>query len=919
MENPGFSNVNIFRKIQEVIILACWRLVSTFPKSVIGVGFVLALICAVSASLWLHLDSDQDNLISHELPFQKRNLEQIKNFGDQEYMFLVIETGGTESGKEQARDFARHMAAKLKKRPDIIHKVYYRMSARDMGNGVLLFANQDEIKDFTKLSEEFAPRVQTFADNPGLTGFIHLSADLLGARSNSSSGRSKADADGGFNSGPEMFYPFMNALGNVVGAIQSELRANASVTPSDQESDDSILGLDKLGMHYFFTQNGKLLIMRILPKKDFGEMDVIGPALNFVRKSLEETRTEFPKVSAGLTGRPVLSADEMHTTNNDMTLAAIISVVLVGLLFVFVLHGWLRPMLVMASLGCAMAWTFGFALVFVGSLNLLSIVFALVLVGIGVDFGVHIVMRYVEGVRVGLSPDDAVREALLHTGPGVLLGALTSVCAFYTVVGHDFVGLAELGLIGGTGILFCLIAMLTVLPSMMLIAGRNNWFPSSVPRATTIPVMDKVVSKPVTVLLVLAAISLLAIPGLQKVRFNYNLLELQAKGLESVNFEHKLIKESDESTWFAVITKPNIDEVKATIAELKKLPSVGRIDSILDFIPTEQDQKAALLQHASSTFDNISFSQAPEKVEASNLLPEMDRLMIALENLEEKLFSAGAVNELKSVSKLIGQLDSCMIILENKPESAEALNAIQYSLVTEMRGMFNWVQKILSVKSVGPKELPETLSSLFIGKDGAYMIKVSPAKNVWDFDLLRLFVADLRTVDSEVTGVPVVVLESSQLMLDTFLEAAGLTFALVAIILFLSSFSLSYVILALVPLAVGLFWLLEIMGLTGVTFNLANFFAVPILIAIGVDGGVHFLSRRAELRRGQKLYNTSTPVAVGLSFCTTMIGFGGLLIAHHRGLESLGNIMLIGSLTCLISNLLVLPAIFNIIDKAKRR
>lgn len=914
MEIPGFSNVNIFKKIQEVFILGCWRLVSSFPRAVIACGVILALICAVSSSLWLHLDSDQDNLISHNLPFQKRNLEQIHNFGDQEYMFLVIETGGTEKGKERASEFARSIASRLKKRPDLIHQVYYRMCAKDMGAGVLLFASPEEIKDFTKLSEEFAPRVETFANNPGLTGFLSMSADLLGAGSDNASSRRKAETQSGLNAGPEMFHPFIGALGNVLVAMQDQLEGNASKVP-----DDSILGLNQLGMNYFFTKNGKLLIMRILPEKDFGQMDVIGPSLAFVRKVLNETRAEFPKVSAGLTGRPVLSADEMDTTNNDMTIAAVISVVLVGVLFIFVLHGWLRPVLVMTSLCLAMAWTFGFALVFVGSLNLLSIVFALVLVGIGVDFGVHIVMRYVEEVRKGLSPDDAVRESLLHTGPGVLLGALTSVCAFYAVLGQDFVGLAELGLIGGTGIIFCLISMITVLPAMLLIAGRKNLFPSSHPKAVTMPFMEKVVSKPVPVLLVVVIISLLALPGLRKVGFNYNLLELQAKGLESVNFEHRLIKESDESTWFAVITKPTLDEVKATISKLRQIPSVGRIDSILDYLPKDQEQKADLLKHASTVFNKISFSEAPEKVEASNLLPVMDRLMISLENLEERLFSAGATAELKQVSALITRLDACILILEQSPKKADGLNSMQYSLVTEMRHAFNWVQQVLQVKSVGPDDLPNTLRSLYVGKDGSYMIKVSPSKNVWDFDLLRSFVSDLRKVDPAVTGVPVVVLESSQLMRNTFLEAAGLTFALVALILFLNSFSLSYVVMALIPLVAGLFWLLEIMGLTGLSFNLANFFAIPILIAIGVDGGVHFLARWSELKDGEKLYYTSTPIAVGLSFCTTMIGFGGLLIAHHRGLASLGSIMVAGSATCLFGCLIVLPAVFRLIEKIKRR
>lgn len=271
------------------------------------------------------------------------------------------------------------------------------------------------------------------------------------------------------------------------------------------------------------------------------------------------------------------------------------------------------------------------------------------------------------------------------------------------------------------------------------------------------------------------------------------------------------------------------------------------------------------------------------------------------------------------VSALIGKADSCIEMIEDNPSVTQNLSPIQSRLVAELSTSFAWLKEILEVRSVTPENLPAQLRSLYVGKDGQFMVKISPVGNVWDFDKLTGFVADLRKIDPHVTGVPVVVLESSLLMRETFLEAAALTIGLVALILFLSSFSLSYVLLTLVPLVVGIFWLLEVMGLFGLSFNLANFFAIPILIAIGVDGGVHFLARWKELSEGERLYHTSTPVAVGLSFCTTMIGFGGLLLAHHRGLASLGGIMVTGSATCLVGCMVVLPTVFRLIEKIKER
>ncbi|WP_421902814.1 MMPL family transporter [Maridesulfovibrio sp.] len=896
--------MNIFYNFLEKLIRSIWKLVRKAPVAIVICAVLLAAVCAGSSALWLKLDSDQDNLISHELPFQKRNLEQIRNFGDQEYMFVVIKTGGTEAGKTKAAQFASTLATKLKKRPDLVKEVHYAMSARDMGPGVLMFASPDELRQFVSLARDFGPLGKEWLEAPGLSRFLDMTAGLLDGE--------KGGEKGG-SANPEMFGPFIGALDNLVGEMQSSLVSG----PTLETMNAPVFDLDKAGIQYFFTRNDKLLIMRILPKKDFRVMDVIGPSLHFVRSSLETVRAEYPEVEAGLTGRPVLSADEMHTTDQDMTIAAIISVIVVGLLFMFILHGWLRPMLVMGSLFCAMAWTFGFTLVTLGSLNLLSIVFALVLVGIGVDFGIHIVMRYVEASDSGMSPDEAVEEALVHTGPGVLLGGLTSVCAFYAVLGQEFVGLAELGLVGGTGIIFCLIAMLTVLPSAMLIAGRRNWFPSSRPRMATLPFMEKVISRPVTVLLVFGLLTALAFPGFQKAGFNYNLLELQAKGLESVEYEHVLIDDSDESTWFAVMTRPDLESVKSLIGELKQVSSVGRIESILDFLPEGQKEKADILRGEAEVLQGINLDARNSHLVPSEVVTSLENLIESLEGLEEKLFSAGAKDELDKVGEIIDRADSCLEILQKNPADAVNLTPLQARLVSELSSSFAWLKEILEVQSVTPDDLPEHLRSLYVGKDGSFMVKISPVENVWDFDKLTGFVADLRKIDPEVTGVPVVVLESSLLMRETFLEAAGLTIILVSVILFLSSFSISYVLLTLVPLFAGIFWLLEIMGMTGLSFNLANFFAIPVLIAIGVDGGVHFLARWKELSKGERLYHTSTPVAVGLSFCTTMIGFGGLLLAHHRGLASLGGIMVTGSATCLVGCMVVLPAVFRLIERIK--
>ena len=678
---------------------------------------------------------------------------------------------------------------------------------------------------------------------------------------------------------------------------------------------------------YFFTPNGKLLIMRLLPVKDYGTMDVIHKPLQMVRKAIDDARAKFPSVTAGLTGRPVLQADEMKTANNDMTMAATVAIGLVAILFMIILHGWLRPFLVLLCLLTAMAWSFGFATVAVGNLNLLSIIFALVLVGIGVDFGVHMVMRYVEVNKGGLEPEDAVKATMFKTGPGIILGAVTSICAFYSVLGSDFVGLSELGLIGGTGVLFCLISMMTILPAMLLIAGKKKLFPSSAPRVTAMPFFDPLLRKPMLVILILTGISLAGLPGLFKVRFNYNLLELQAQGLESVEYEKVLIDSSGESTWYAILTVNSLDDVKRLTQRVQAMPTVDKVESVLDFFPEQQAIKSQLYREAATAL------KPAEKEIVLTGVPDGDRLTKALstfsdtfENLEEQLFTSGAAKELSEVAQILKYTHSAQDLLKPEKEKAALLGEMQKGLALDLNNFLKKLITWLKAEQMTPDDLPSSLKDLHIGKDGKYQIKIIPKEDVWDFDKLNHFVSGLRQVDPEVSGVPVGVLESAHLMHRTFLSAAVLTIVLVMMILWLYSRSFRYIFLTILPLGVSVLWLLEIMGWFNIHFNLANFFAIPILIAIGVDGGVHLLARWRELQnplnhhpneKPRGLFHTSTPTAVVLSFATTMIGFGGLLFAHHRGMAGLGTVMVIGSFTGMLASVLVLPPVLKLMGNFK--
>ncbi len=882
------------KKLQKKLFEKLWALVSAAPGWILVGALLLAALSVLASVLFLHLDSDQDRLVSPDVPFQKRYLEHLENFGDQEYIYAVIEVDETAESREQARQFADALAERLKQRPDLVEAIYYRIGATDLGEGFLYYASEQELEGIVTAARVLGPLTGQWLQDGRLSRFIDQLAVLLDAPVESAEAMDEA-----------FFGTAVGALQGLFDAMQAALEGEDPTGP--------YLRLEADADQYFFTDSERLLVMRLLPVKDYGTMDVIAEPLAFIREALAETRKEFPQTLAGLTGRPVLQADEMSTTDRDMRRASVLAVTLVGLFFMVILRGWLRPLLIIASLLLAMAWTFGFTTATLGVLNLLSIVFALVLIGIGVDFGVHVVMRYIEGRHDGMSVEQAVRTALVQTGPGVLLGAVTSVCAFYAVLGSDFRGLAELGLIGGTGILLCLISMLVVLPSLLLLVGRRSRRTEAPPRLVTVSFLEDVTDRPRLLLGLLLLVTLIFAPGLARTRFNYNLLELQARGLESVEYEHRLIEASGESTWYAISVAEDLEQGAVLRQRFLELPSVAAVESLIDLLPERQEQKAAILSRALAVVPPPPFARIePPSPDAAELQTALGGLQERLENLEEQLFAAGAGGELILLGNLLERVTSLRETLSGNPDSAARLVDLQEGLWQEGAAGVTRLHGWLSAEPVTVGDLPPSLRDLYIGRDGRMQLKVVPVDDVWQFDLLEAFVQDLRGVDEEVSGVPVGVLESARLMQRTFLSAALLTLLLVSLLLWLASRSLRQVVLTLLPLAVSMVWLLQLMGWLGLSFNLANFFAIPILIAIGVDGSVHFIARWKE-NGGRSLFSTSTPMAVSLSFITTMTGFSGLLLlGHHRGLASLGAVMVLGSATGLLSCLLVLPALLKL-------
>ena len=408
--------------------------------------------------------------------------------------------------------------------------------------------------------------------------------------------------------------------------------------------------------------------------------------------------------------------------------------------------------------------------------------------------------------------------------------------------------------------------------------------------------------------------------------YEFNLLKLQADGLESVEFEQLYIEKSERSTWYAAFVADSLTQLDRWTSELQPLQErgiVGNVESVRDFLGPDVEARSRILAPAHAVLAAIALPDAG----GVDIRPHgVDELSRSLERLDKKLLelaaAAGLVGRQEERAALEGLRQQTERVrsglTEATPERRERLRAYEISWFEELRRVKARFQRMLQPREFKIAAIPAAIRRHFISKDrNRFLLYAYPLKDIWREDSMTEFVDGVREIDPHVTGTPIQVYESARIMRDGFLWAALYSLIAVFVLLCVDLRSIVGAALVLLPLVAGLFWMTLLMPTLGLSFNLANFFALPILIGVGVDGGVHMLHRFREVGSAHETLRT-TGSAVTLSSLTTMIGFGALLLADHRGIASLGGMMVLGCATLLLSTTVLLPAVLAISTRRRK-
>jgi len=460
------------------------------------------------------------------------------------------------------------------------------------------------------------------------------------------------------------------------------------------------------------------------------------------------------------------------------------------------------------------------------------------------------------------------------------------------------------------------VPMMTLLP-VLLLRGKQNVIDHIAPPVDRRERIERIwLNRPVAVLVVTAVLCGLSVARFGKVHFDYNLLNMQSAGLPAVVFEHKLINTASNSVLFGAVVAENLEQAARLEQKLTNLTTVANVRSMSQFLAEDATPKLALIQQVKAEASTVKFAPLdlqPAKVpELLQVLFSFQGFVGAAEVVVRKEGDEKLAQQFKSLKDSVQAWRNALVAAP--PEHAARQTAFyQQALLDDLADTFATLAS-QQASALRTEDLPAPLRNRFIGATGKYLLQVFPRADVWQRAPQEAFVKELRSVDPNVTGTPVQLLEYTTLLKDSYIEAAWYATAAIALMVLLHFRSLMCVVLALLPVALGTVWMVGFMGWFGIPFNPANIMTLPLVVGIGVTNGIHILNRFSE-ERNPSILARSTGLAVLVSGLTTIVGFGSLILAKHQGIESLGYVMAVGTATCMAAALTFLPAVLQLLLK----
>ena len=840
----------------------------------------------------IRINTDTDDMLSPDLPFRRHSEAFDKAFPQFSDNLLVVIDGQT---PDLADDVARALAMRLRQRPELFGGVYDPAGNEFLRRNSFLYLSVDDLYELSDQLAEAQPFLGTLWRDHSLRGLFRM----LGLAINEltrETGKSPIEMVGVLDAIAEV------AQAQAAGRFR-QLSWQALMSGTVAGEDEAVA-------------NRRVLVIQ--PTLDFSSLAPAADAMAGVRGLARDMGlTPENGVRVRLTGSAALAHEELESVEKGMGLAAGLSLTLVIVLLTIGLRSKQLVAATLATLVMGLIWTAAFAILALGTLNLISVAFAVLFIGLSVDFGIHYGLRYKEGMDRGADHADALSEAATQVGGALTLCAVSAAIAFYSFLPTDYAGLAELGLIAGTGMFIAFFANITVLPALLTVMprlGRVKKGKASRFALRLFPVrlifqsFIRLNSRAVCISAL--AVGVAGVFLLPKAAFDFDPLNLKDPTTESVATIFDLMADNRSSPYSVSVLTENLEQAESLAERLKVLPEIDGTATLADFVPEDQEEKLQIIA-------TMGLFLAPSFVSAGpggRTAPE-DRdkaLGKFLHDLRKLAALRPGGDEAQAARRLSRALDG---LFGDGPADPAGLKEFENRLLTALPGRLETLKSALEATPVSLESLPADITASQIAADGKARLEIYPKENLRDRQALKRFVEAVRSVAANASGSSVVILEAGNAVIKAFWQAAVISVSLIALLLIVILKRWLDAVLVFAPMVLAALLTVAVSVILNLPFNFANVIVLPLLFGLGVASGIHLVLREREVNSVTGVLETSTPRAVVFSALTTIGSFGSIALSSHPGTSSMGLLLTIAITLTLGCTLIVLPALMIVTGK----
>lgn len=698
------------------------------------------------------------------------------------------------------------------------------------------------------------------------------------------------------------------------------------------------------GDEYGYNHDNTMLMFTIYPNFNIMEVEKIKEMMEGIKLIRKNVQKDFPGLKVSYTGDVAVQADEQDAMSIDLGAPAIVALFIILLLFIFSFKQIRSVVFVILTLIVGIIFSFGVLGITIGEINMLTSIMAVLLIGLGVDYGIQIITNFNTFRADGLNPKEAIISTYKKGGMGIILAALTTAIGFFVMSATGSKAFAQFGVVMGIGILNCLLAMIIILPALLLLLGRKRDLKQSrIPKINFnfLSSLGKLTNKHkwITIFMGIIVTTVMLLCAIFLNEQEYDLMKLEPPDMPSIIQYKKVMEKFDINPFASMVIADSIEEVRELTEKLEKEPLVAEVSSISQFIPEENElnERLKILDNIHNTEgryeDNYNYSEKTIKdflfeiqrfeyniIEIGQLsvagLGENNKIVLKRNEMIHEILGSESGKPGKEVFQNLINL-----VKKNPPLYSERLNILDKYFGIEM-------DKIVSdMTSAGTsvtiedikKDLPEYIVKGMYDMSGTRnLLMIYPRKDLFDhLDNLDRFNQALYKISPKITGTSQIAVEWMNEMNEAAPKAAFFIFLAVILFLILTFRNFKYTLFAVIPLLCGMICMMGLYPLFGFKLNMMNVIVIPLVIGMGIDFGIHIAHRFKTEGNIETTYRF-TGKGVFLSALTTMIGFGSLgLMGKFPAIASYGAILFFGITSCLITTIVLLPALLAFIKSRK--